>query len=181
MDTVCFTGHRPNGLNFDKDDNGEGSTLLKIKLLNEIEYLINEGVEAFIVGMAMGVDIWCGEIVNSLKEYYPNIHLEGAVPYRKHGKKWNYYWKNKHNELLKNCDKITYINENYKKGVMQDRNKYMVHNSTIVLGVWNGKKSGTYNTLKYANKLGKKIIIIEIDNGDIKDEVVELRNVNINR
>ena len=41
---------------------------------------------------------------------------------------------------------------------MQLRNQYMVDNSDLVLAIWNGKESGgTWNTIKYARKQGKKI------------------------
>jgi uncharacterized phage-like protein YoqJ len=43
---------------------------------------------------------------------------------------------------------------------MQKRNEYMVDNSDIVIAVWDGSKGGTYNCVKYAEKLGKKIIVI---------------------
>ena len=34
-------------------------------------------------------------------------------------------------------------------------------NSDVVIAVWNGKKSGTGNTVDYALKNGKKVIIID--------------------
>ena len=37
----------------------------------------------------------------------------------------------------------------------------MVNHSDIVLAVWNGKKSGTENCIKYAVKMGKKVEYIE--------------------
>ena len=43
---------------------------------------------------------------------------------------------------------------------MMDRNKYMVNNSDIVIALYNGKPSGTGNTLKYAKEKGRKVKII---------------------
>ena len=44
---------------------------------------------------------------------------------------------------------------------MQKRNRYMVDKSDIILAIWNGEKSGgTWNTIEYAQKKGKKIIYI---------------------
>lgn len=37
----------------------------------------------------------------------------------------------------------------------------MVDNSDVVIAVWNGEKSGTGNTVNYAMKSGKKVIIID--------------------
>lgn len=36
----------------------------------------------------------------------------------------------------------------------------MVDNADILIAIWNGKGSGTGNTVKYAKSIGKKIIII---------------------
>ena len=46
---------------------------------------------------------------------------------------------------------------------MNLRNKYMVDNSDLLLAVWNGKKGGTANTVKYARKKEKEVVIINPD------------------
>ena len=43
---------------------------------------------------------------------------------------------------------------------MNDRNNYMVEQSDVVIAVWNGKPSGTGNTVKMAKNAGKKIRIV---------------------
>ncbi len=168
---ACFTGHRPEILKLGEKE----EIFLKIKLANEIEYLLEKGVEYFITGMAKGVDIWCGEIINSLKEFYPYIKLECAIPYKGQENGYSQFWKEKYNNLLNSSDKITYVSSNYRRGAMQKRNEYMVNNSEYVIGVWNGKKSGTQNTLKYAKKNNKTIIIIGIKNGIVVEKVEQLQ------
>ena len=44
---------------------------------------------------------------------------------------------------------------------MQKRNRYMVDNSDIVIAVWDGTPGGTENTVRYAEKLGRKILSFE--------------------
>ena len=51
---------------------------------------------------------------------------------------------------------VKVVADHYEADVMQKRNEYMVDHSDIVLAVWNGKKSGTENCIKYAEKMGKK-------------------------
>jgi len=53
-----------------------------------------------------------------------------------------------------------YTEDRYYPAKMQKRNEYMVDNSNIVIAVWDGTKGGTYNCVKYAEKLGKEVIII---------------------
>ena len=56
---------------------------------------------------------------------------------------------------------MTCLQEEYTRGCMQKRNKYMVDNSQYVIAVWDGSKSGTFNTLKYARKLKRNIMVID--------------------
>lgn len=43
---------------------------------------------------------------------------------------------------------------------MQKRNEYMVDNSDYVIAVWKGKPSGTCNTVKYAMKNNKVVLLV---------------------
>ncbi len=47
---------------------------------------------------------------------------------------------------------------------MNDRNKYMVNNSSICIACWNGKPSGTGNTVRFAKHNGNRIRIINPEN-----------------
>lgn len=50
--------------------------------------------------------------------------------------------------------------EEYSNSCMNDRNKYMVEQSDVVIAVWNGKPSGTGNTVKMTKLSGKKIRVV---------------------
>ncbi len=43
---------------------------------------------------------------------------------------------------------------------MQERNRYMVNASSLVIALFNGKNGGTQKTIEYAEKQGKEIVII---------------------
>ncbi len=57
----CFTGHRPEKLT-------QSEFEVKVWLREQIEQAVAEGYTTFITGMAMGVDIWAGQIVVELKK-----------------------------------------------------------------------------------------------------------------
>ena len=40
----------------------------------------------------------------------------------------------------------------------QRRNEFMVDHSNLVIAVWNGEKSGTKNTIDYAERKGVKVV-----------------------
>lgn len=67
----------------------------------------------------------------------------------------------RYREILMEAKTVKVVADHYEADVMQKRNEYMVDHSDIVLAVWNGKKSGTKNCIKYAEKMGKKVEYIE--------------------
>lgn len=95
-----------------------------------------------------------------LKDDYPNITLEAAIPCRSQADRWNIVSKKRYNRLLLLCDKVTYVNEAYTKNCMMERNIYMVDNSDYVVAVWNGKPSGTGKTVEYEVNCGKDVFYV---------------------
>ena len=64
--TCCFTGHRPQSLPFGFNENDARCDALKKALREQIIYLIEkENVTHFISGMAIGIDMYAGEVVGS--------------------------------------------------------------------------------------------------------------------
>ncbi|MCH5211803.1 MAG: DUF1273 family protein [Oscillospiraceae bacterium] len=104
--------------------------------------------------------MWAMEIVLDLKEDYPYITLEAVLPCRSQTSGWNVKNKGRYDRLLSACDKVTLVQEYYTPDCMIKRNKYMVNNSDYVAAVWNGKPSGTGNTIKYAVQQGKPVYCI---------------------
>lgn len=160
---ACFTGHRPQKLPCSFNEDHPACLKIKRSLENAVIFLIEQkNVTRFISGAALGVDTWAMEIVLDLKEDYPNITLEAAIPCRSQTCSWNVKSKERHDRLLASCDKVTLLQEEYTPDCMMKRNKYMVDQSDYVVAVWNGAAGGTANTLRYARALGKKICRIDV-------------------
>ena len=159
---ICFTGHRPNSLPWRNNEKSLKFLLFKAKIKWVILKQIKNNYNYFITGMALGSDIICAEIILDLKQKY-NLFLECAIPCKDQTNKWKIEDKIRYENILKNADKITFVaDKNYFKGCMKKRNEYMVNNSNLILAIFNGKKSGgTYQTINYALKTNKKVIIIK--------------------
>lgn len=157
--TVCFTGHRPDKVGgYNPKDN---KTLLW--KLNEIivEHIENKGVDTFINGVALGIDMWAARIVIKLKEKYPQIKLISAIPCRNHPNKWPQESKDEWKFVTDNSDDVILVtDEEYKPYLMQVRNEWMVNHSEYIIAVWDGSKGGTGNCVSAAEKQNKKITII---------------------
>lgn len=159
MKTCCFTGHRPQKLGY--GENSIQCDELKSKLEELIIELIEkEDVTHFISGVALGVDTYAANIVLNLKTQYPDITLECAIPCENQAAKWNERDRDVYYDLISKCDKETLLQQKYSSDCMQKRNEYMVDNSDYVIAVWNGKPSGTGNTVKCAKKSNKTVLLV---------------------
>lgn len=158
---LCFTGHRPQKLPYGFDEENELCIRLKARLTAEIEIKIECGVDTFLCGMALGTDIWCGEIVIKLKEQFPNIRLIACIPHTGQEKSWNDDYKERYARLLDSADHSIVLYVRYVRGCMQKRNRYMVDNSAHMIAVYNGSAGGTQTTVEYAKRKGLDIIILD--------------------
>ena len=171
MKTCAFTGHRPQHLPFGMNENDERCVKLKEELKEQIIHLIEtEGVTHFITGMALGIDVYAAEIVLDLKTKYPYITLESAIPCETQAVKWSVAARERYYNIAAKCDKETMLQREYTPGCMEKRNQYMVDHADYILAVWNGRPSGTGNTVRYAQKKGKFVIVIDPVSLDVKRE-----------
>lgn len=153
------------------NENDERCVRLKKILKEEIINLIEEeDVTHFITGMALGVDLYAAEIVLDLKARYPNITLESAIPCETQAVKWSMAQRERYYDIAAQCDKETMLQSHYSPDCMDKRNRYMVDHADYILAVWNGCPSGTGNTVRYAHKKGKSIIVINPDSLDVTRE-----------
>ena len=86
--SVAFTGHRPQKLPFGFDETDPRCVDFKRRLCNSIEMMILEGYTHFISGGALGMDMYAAEAVLTLREQYPEITLEIAIPHDGQTAKW---------------------------------------------------------------------------------------------
>lgn len=157
---ICFTGHRPMGLPWGYNENSSSCLAFKKDLYEILERAILNDYCYFISGLALGIDMICAEIVLELKKKYPYVILEGAIPCLNQDAKWNSQSKERYRKILEQCDVKTVLSEVYTPTCMNDRNKYLVDQSDVVIAIWNGKPSGTRNTVQFAKEKGCKIKII---------------------
>ena len=160
--TCCFTGHRPQSLQFGFNENDSRCAALKQTLREQIIRLIEEeNVTHFISGMAIGIDMYAAEIVLNLKKSYPGITLESAIPCETQAVKWSVALRERYYDIAAKCDKETMLQTHYTPDCMDKRNRYMVDHSDVVIAVWSGRPSGTGKTVTYALAKGKPVVVID--------------------
>ena len=146
--SVCFTGHRILGNDFD------------INLLRSYvtELIQNEGASTFIVGGALGFDTVVAEEILALKKSGCEIELHVYVPCSNQSAKWSERDKKRYENILKQADYVDAVNEPYFDGCMRIRNYKMVDNADFCICYFTGKPSGTLQTVSYARKKGLKVL-----------------------
>ena len=160
--TLAFTGLRPHKLPWGFKEDHPACLALKTAIHGRLIQLIKEeNVRHMISGMAMGIDMICAEIVLDLKARYPDITLEAAIPCRDQDLLWPQKARDRYHCILSRCDSVHIVSEAYTDDCMMKRNQYMVHKSDFILAVWDGKPGGTGNTVKYAQKRHKQIIVMD--------------------
>ncbi len=159
----CFTGYRPQKFPFKLNNNSAQFCILQSRIERTLTSLIDDDCKVFYSGMAAGFDILCAECVLKLKQKYPDIMLICALPYDKQELGYSSDWRNKFYDILQEADKVEYISKDYSPWCFQDRNKFMVDNSDFIVCWYDGKSGGTKNTIKYAQKLNRFIINLNVE------------------
>lgn len=130
-------------------------------LMWEIDQAIADGFTTFITGMARGVDIWAGEIVLERQNEGVPIRLICAVPYPGFESRWSEEWRRRYQAILEKADLVRYISPRYTADCFQKRNEWMVNHAARVIAVFNGERSGTKNTIDYAERLDVPVCTIQ--------------------
>jgi uncharacterized phage-like protein YoqJ len=148
---MCFSGHRPEGL-----PGGTGfENIIKSYITLEVKDAITLGYKTFIMGGSRGIDLWAGLAVIGEKRMNPNIHLIAALPfYEKNTGRFSEFERFDYGYVLDNCDGVFYATESYNRECMKRRNLFMIENSSRIVAFVNDYRSGTGQTIRFAQKAG---------------------------
>ena len=112
--------------------------------------------------MALGVDLWSAQIVLGLQEKYPTIRLHCILPCEGQEIKWADSAQEQYRSILRRSSDVVYVSRKYTQNCMLERNHYLVDHASILVAVYNGtQRSGTGATVRYAQKQGREIFIID--------------------
>ena len=127
----------------------------------EVERLIQSGYRYFGAGGARGYDALASEVVLSLKQKYPQIHLILVLPFKdqyvKEGN-WTRDEINQYYSLQQRASKVVILQEQYSSGVYYRRNRHLVDFSSTCIAYMTKSNSGTSYTVNYALSKGVKVI-----------------------
>ena len=156
----AFTGYRPMKMPFGYDEESPLGLDFKKRLRETIEVLILQGYKHMISGGAQGMDLMAAEMVLDLQKDYPEVTLEIAVPFETQAVKWSDDYRKRWQECIDRADVITVLSQQYTKGCLYARNRYMVTQADLLLACYDGQEGGTKNTVEYARNTGCRVCLI---------------------
>jgi uncharacterized phage-like protein YoqJ len=140
--TACaFTGHRK----LEKDFSPR-------KLKKTIKALVEEGVNTFYAGMAMGFDLAAAEAVLSIKKKNPSVKLVACIPCYNQEKSFPSEEQKRYVKILQKADEQVVLADRYFPGCMQLRNRYMADRADVLVAYCHAETGGTAYTVKYFKK-----------------------------
>ena len=154
----CFTGHRPEKLPWRYDENDPRCAALKERIADTVRAVYEAGVRHFICGMAKGCDMYFAEAVIAMRDEYPGVTLEAAIPCESQADRWSVAERERYFYVIHQCDRETLVQREYTDDCMLRRNRYMVDNASILIAVYDGTRGGTMQTVNYAARRGLEII-----------------------
>ena len=144
--TLAVTGHRK--LTPDLD-----IYRLEEIFLSQIE----NGVDTFLIGMAVGFDAICFQILEKIRDS-KDIKLIACIPCENQSKLFTIDQKIEYERQLKSANQKIFISKEYTPYCMMKRNTFMVDNASKLVCFLRENKGGTFNTVKYAEKQNIEII-----------------------
>lgn len=169
--TCAVTGYRPSRFRFKYNENNTDCKRLKKRMKEQFAILYRKGVHHFIVGGALGVDMWAGEILMEMKKQFEfsEIALTMALPFNEHDKDWDSVSRGRNRDLEAQAEVIIIGNESGIESYIK-RNHFMVENADVILAVYDNNRkirSGTAMTVHYAHRKKKPVILIHPNNGAV--------------
>ena len=137
----------------------------------EKNILVVEETTSF-VGGALGVDMWAGEQLLTLKAQtgYEDIKIIVVIPFIGYDSKWPDQSRHRLKKLIQNANDSIVISHSADVSSYKKRNYYMVDHAEYLIGVFDNQKklrSGTAQTVNYALHQGKVITLIHPDTMEI--------------
>ena len=153
----------------------------KRTFLNNTELVIEESiiyliecfsVTNFLSGMDIGFEQYAAEVVLKKKKDYPQITLEGVLPYETHSVNWTEAQRDKYYSIMEKSDREIMMQCHYTWDCMTKRNLYMINQSKHIV-FFNEGTGEVDRLILFSKAKGRNVIVInsekEFNKGLIKN------------
>lgn len=158
--SCCFTGHRPGKLPWRYNEADPRCLSLKQRLADIVNITYQNGYRHFLCGMALGCDLYFCETVLALRERFPDVTVEAAIPCPTQADAWAPAQRERYRRLVDACDFETLVSASYTHYCMQRRDRYMVDHASLLIAAFDGTPGGTQYTMQYA--MSRRVAIVDL-------------------
>lgn len=159
---ISFKGQSPEqlgGFNYHHPINLATASKINKRLFHYLEQ--GKSIHA-ISGLDLGADQIFALTALKLKKQGYSITLEAVIPCNNQMEIWPEEFKKLWHEIVEKADQVTYTSRDaHTLQLMHKRNMYLVDRCDEIIAVFNGKRSGTANTVRYAKRRNKPIFLID--------------------
>lgn len=153
MSKACsFTGHRT----IPEEERARVSALLS----TAIKYAYTAGCRDFLCGGALGFDTLAAKEVIKFRLLNRDVRLILCLPCMDQADGWSDQHQSMYAHILESADEVIYASESYTDTCMRERNFLLASRCDILIAYCQRSRSGTGQTLRMADSMGKEIINI---------------------
>lgn len=151
---LTVTGYKAHELGIFQEDH-PGVEIIKKALYDQLEVLVQEGLEWIFISGQQGVETWTAEVVWLLQEDYPELQYAVMTPFLEQEKNWKDPKKEKYQEVLHGADFVTSLTNKPYEAPWQfvEKNKWFITHSDAALIVYDEENEGSP---KYIKQLAEK-------------------------
>lgn len=165
--TRCtIAGQDQNFFGFGFDEEDYHCVNLKIKLLQQISILYEDGTRIFLTDCTPGVSMWSAEIVVGLMALHADIELVCLIPYEEQSTKWPKEYRDRYFSLHELCSQSILLNTDYTSSSLIECYRYMINSCDVLLAVCDDHDTGFDNMgfmTSYAKNTNRDVIYIHPD------------------
>ena len=144
-----FTGHR--------QIKNEHISAISALVDQGIEYAYSMGCRTFYSGGAIGFDTVAARAVIRFRISHPDVRLVLCLPCVNQDELWSGSQRDDYGYLLRSADEVIYVSETYTHTCMRERNEMLAERSDLVIAYVGRARSGSSQTAKMAERLGKTV------------------------
>jgi uncharacterized phage-like protein YoqJ len=125
-----------------------------------INYAYEEGCRTFYTGGAVGFDTLAARAVIKFRLSHPDVRLVLCLPCVGQDQGWSEAQKAAYAHTLSTADEVIYARDTYTDGCMRERNFLLANKCDIMIAYVGKSKSGSSQTMRMADSMGKEILNI---------------------
>ena len=161
----------PSCFKFGWDEEDEKCISMKQVMLQQIQLMRCRGYQSFFVVPDSGAGLWCGEILNVLRNDDPELLLQCILPHEELATKWHPNLRHRYFALMEQCTHLAVVSRPDDDDAVEKALDYMAKCCDFLITVYSSplcKRGAVDRVMDKVRKSGKPHLQIEPDTLELK-------------